>query len=1435
MKPRVLSIVLILLTFQLHAADYYWVGGGGNWSDLNHWRLGSSAGPIPSIVPAAGDNVFFDANSGFGTTTAARTVTLNANGFCNNMTWSNVPNSPSFIASSATFTVQLSGNLSLSPTTTYQAIFAFKGAAPATITTNGTVLGQFGIEIDKPGSSLAVVDSLIVPSGAATAGTNGLTFTSGTFDITGKKMKVYRFLSSNDNVRVLQMANADLNIALSPGNSTFLYLGLNKTLNAAGSTIYTGGFRADGGSYNKVTATDASGPTLIMISNTTFISLTFSPAAGTIYSDITSGNTVDTLVFNGYGSIGSNNTIGSVSFGMIGSLDGTGNVIRKITSLNDFQVSANYTNTVDSLLLAANHTTTFRGTFNINKYLYVAGAPCEAYTEIYGDSTTGTVNFAAGAVVNINNVILTGVKATGPVTPIAVNGIDGSGNAGFTITEPSATGTTFYWVGGSGDWNDRSHWSTSSGGAGGACIPFTGDNVVFDANSGLATGTVTTSSASFCRDMTWNVGTVTFNESSTSSFSIYGSLVMDNSVTVAAILNFVGNSSATITTNGSALGNQQFIVGKTGAASVTLTDNWSNPTASILLNSGGFNMSGRTVSIHHFSSTSGLTRSLDISNANISVSNSWDYRGTSKSLLSTGSYIASSYYFLTDGLNYPKVDIHSGTPSLHSINYTTIGQLTFTAATPLTSQGRILTGNTFGRLEFKAGGIIGGNNTIDSLILTGSQVYFFSGTHTITKYLKAQATSCSGLTELRGSPSVSWIFAAGAVIDMANVYMENIAATGPITPIAFNGADAGGNSGWTITSAPAGPRYWVGGAGDWNDPSHWSATSGGAGGTACIPTVYDDVYFNAASGFTPASKTVTVNNGNAYCHNFNWAGATNSPIFNKSASWQLEVWGDSIILNPTVTYNVRWFRARGTNATYVKGTAPLGDFDIEIIKPGGGFNMLDNYSNAQTEIFVRDGAFNAPGRTLSIATLENGALANATSFDISNANITLTYNGWRYAGPVAAHALNAAGSAITTVAFVADGFTYNNVNISSTAAVNGSMSNATIDSLIFTNPSTTSLAGINGANNTLNYVEYKGSGGIYATGNTIDTLVFFPGNTYTLTAGTNTTITGEWFGSGTPCRPTEILSSSTSSNATVTKTSGTAEFDYIRLRRITAAGAAQPFIAREHSSDLGNNVNWTISPYNGAAPIYGLGPDTAILAEDFPHVLHTDGFFGSPTSQFTWNDNSTADSLEVAGPGTYGVSVNFVDGCSISDQIIVGLAEPLPITLTRFIATSNDCQSRLQWKVADALHFSHFVIEQSKDGSHFTDIGKVLYTPEIYDYSYTDRTAGNGSTFYRLRLVDIDGKYEYSTTTSVHSDCQAQSIEVYPTVTSNNVQVVLPPGYEKAQLYIVNTSGQRMAAVVQDAGTLRTVSLQGLPDAMYMLQVINGRSVNNFKVIKQKM
>ena len=51
--------------------------------------------------------------------------------------------------------------------------------------------------------------------------------------------------------------------------------------------------------------------------------------------------------------------------------------------------------------------------------------------------------------------------------------------------------SNLYWVGGSGNWSDTAHWSTSSGGSSGASVPTSSDDVFIDSNSGLSGGTIT--------------------------------------------------------------------------------------------------------------------------------------------------------------------------------------------------------------------------------------------------------------------------------------------------------------------------------------------------------------------------------------------------------------------------------------------------------------------------------------------------------------------------------------------------------------------------------------------------------------------------------------------------------------------------------------------------------------------------------------------------------------------------------------------------------------------------------------------------------------------------------------------------------------------------------------------------------------------------------
>ncbi|MFC7526915.1 Calx-beta domain-containing protein [Parapedobacter sp. GCM10030251] len=1220
MKRILLACLSLFLIVQLKAADYYWVGGAGSWSDINHWSKTSGGAPDHSIIPNLNDDVYFDANSGLANGDNIDLPTTSP-AYCRNMSWVGVTVSAGLINRGQPLYVY--GNLELAASVRYgtQGI-TFMGSTPATLKMNGAgrhpSSGWYNpITVNKPGSSLTLLDGIPAELVVTT-----ITLTAGTLDMSDFTHSFSNFTGNNNNERSVDISNATLTLA-----GTWDYRGTNNTINTTNSYISALLFQSDRFTFPKVDVTAPSSSQMV-INNTTFGELTFtSTTAAAATSRIGANNTVDRLEFKGGGA-----------------LAGGGNVIK------------------DLFIAPSNPGFVFVGNNTITGSLHANTPDCNALSQLYaGSGSVGTtITFGPGAVVDVQNVLLTNLAAAGSIPlPITVTGADGGGNTGWDI-QPRTTGRTLYWVGGAGDWNDIDHWSATSGGDGGYCVPFTGDDVVFDERSGFTAGdnTVTaTAGTAWCHNMTWTnlTGAPTFDNRG-KILELYGSLVLDPTLTAYGNISFKGTEAGELTANGFNLGTPVFRVERTGAnGGITLMDDITHPDFAIFHNSGKLLMPNRTLHISRVSIGSAGVRTLDITNSTITLEYEWQANSSNCTWVNdgAGSFIIAKTRFLTNGLTYPKV--HCGAAGTDvDIRNATIEELLFTD-TGLTPTTIAIGGNnTIGTVEFKGAAEIRGNNTITNLLLAPSRNYIIRNTQTINGLFSYNNPDCSGLGEMRGvaGTSATLNFGPASTKVIQNVLLQNMAATGTGVPVVVTGADAGGNSGFDFTASAGGPRYWVGGSGDWNEAEHWSTTPGGPGG-ACVPTVDNDVFFDANS-FTSGSSEVTISQGHAYCRNMNWTGAGFAPTFTKSASFNLEIWGN-LVMNPAVTMNTPLSSGPTVlftgpdNSTITSNGAELGNFDFAINKPDGRtVTLTDDFNNVNTNLDVRSGGIDFSGRTVTVAWITDNSTANPTHLNITNATIN---GGWYAMG--AATTVLAEGSQIKANLFRVNTGVYGNVEVTTGTDDNMYISNATIDDLLFSHSGTSSQAYIR-EGNTINRLEFLGRGYIAGTGNSIDTLIFAPGKIYTFAAGTNTTINDAWYGSGTPCNPTQIISSSTSSNATVTKTNGTVDFDYIRLSRITAAGST-PFKAREHSVDLsvGENVNWDIAPYDNSATITGFGPDRTVCADGFPIVLNTEGFFAGPSATYLWSDGSTENTLTVTDAGTYSVIVQYPDGCSISGDIVI--------------------------------------------------------------------------------------------------------------------------------------------------------------------------------------
>lgn len=89
----------------------------------------------------------------------------------------------------------------------------------------------------------------------------------------------------------------------------------------------------------------------------------------------------------------------------------------------------------------------------------------------------------------------------------------------------------------------------------------------------------------------------------------------------------------------------------------------------------------------------------------------------------------------------------------------------------------------------------------------------------------------------------------------------------------------------------------------------------------------------------------------------------------------------------------------------------------------------------------------------------------------------------------------------------------------------------------------------------------------------------------------------------------------------------------------------------------------------------------------------------------------------------------------------------LPVQLTTFTAVRNKSNVALQWQSATEQNSRQFVVERSVDGLRFTAIGTVPATGQTAQhetYSFSDLAPQNGTTYYRLRIVDRDGAFTFS-------------------------------------------------------------------------------------------
>jgi hypothetical protein len=187
---------------------------------------------------------------------------------------------------------------------------------------------------------------------------------------------------------------------------------------------------------------------------------------------------------------------------------------------------------------------------------------------------------------------------------------------------------------------------------------------------------------------------------------------------------------------------------------------------------------------------------------------------------------------------------------------------------------------------------------------------------------------------------------------------------------------------------------------------------------------------------------------------------------------------------------------------------------------------------------------------------------------------------------------------------------------------------------------------------------------------------------------------------------------------------------------------------------------------------------------------------------------------------------------------------PLPIVLSSFTASKVNNQAVLSWTTDMEMDVSHFVIEKSFDGKTYTDAG-VLFTDGNSnvrrDYSFKDegKNSTSGLVYYRLKTVDLDGKYTQSAVRIIRlgNDNSARSITVYPNPAVSDLRITLSSSWQDkaVNIQVINANGQSVLQVTgARSGQTETVNVNSLTPGMYIVKVTNGIETALQRFVKVK-
>ena len=195
-------------------------------------------------------------------------------------------------------------------------------------------------------------------------------------------------------------------------------------------------------------------------------------------------------------------------------------------------------------------------------------------------------------------------------------------------------------------------------------------------------------------------------------------------------------------------------------------------------------------------------------------------------------------------------------------------------------------------------------------------------------------------------------------------------------------------------------------------------------------------------------------------------------------------------------------------------------------------------------------------------------------------------------------------------------------------------------------------------------------------------------------------------------------------------------------------------------------------------------------------------------------------------------------GSTINPTTYDTYVSTLPLTLLQFNGTIQGNNSVLSWRTTSESNIRNFVIEQSADGKHWSDLITRAATNTSRTVDYTATTPNTASlTYYRLKINELSGEISYSNIVALKSH-NNNAVTLLGNMITNEIRFVVKNDVAEVNAYLYSSDGklvQSQQLKGKGAGAVYTINSNLQGHGMHILKVVVGKeNISSFKIFQSK-